>query len=88
MKKNLITVHLIRHATSIHIYHVDGPNFPPSGTVLNATAFQSPVFWKTVLPHQDCIELSPIFPFSGYCKQKKINTTAIATPESIAADST
>ena len=69
-------------------YQCVGPNVEPSGTVLSVTDFQSPVFVNTVFPHQVCILFAPIVPFFGYCRQKKIKMSAIATLESMADERT
>ena len=44
------------------------PNFLPFSSARRGTAFQSAVYWNTVLPHHAWIVSFPIPPFSGYCK--------------------
>ena len=46
----------------------------------------SAVLMPTVLPHQVASVVSPIVPFLGYCRAKKMRMTEIATPESRPAD--
>ena len=67
---------------------VAGPNVPFSGGVRSGSAFQSAVFWYTVLPHHVWMLFAPIVPLRGYCRQKKITTTDTATPASRPADRT
>ena len=63
------------------------PN-PVDGITLRATLLKSPVFVKTVLPHQVKMLLSPIVPFFGNSRQKNTRTIPTATPESSAAERT
>ena len=44
------------------------------------------MFALTVLPHQVRMFVSPIVPFAGYCRQKKMTMIEIARPESRPAD--
>ena len=67
-------------------HHEEGPNVSPGFNVLNDVSFQSAVRVYTVLPHHDCIVLDPILLFPGNCNVKKMTITAIATPESSAAE--
>ena len=50
------------------------------------TPAASAVFALTVLPHQVRMFVSPIVPFAGYCRQKKMTMIEIARPESRPAD--
>jgi hypothetical protein len=53
-------------------YHVAGPNHWPSKSDHSGVEFASAVFNITLFPHQVWIEVAPIVPFFGYCRQKKI----------------
>ena len=64
------------------------PNVSPSASWYIGVPFASAVSNGTVLPHQIAILFAPIVPFAGYCRQKKMITTATATPESKAAERT
>jgi len=58
-----------------------GPNVPPLGSGRKGIPFASAVFCQTVLPHH-----FRLIPPLGNWRQKNIKTSAIATPESIAAE--
>ena len=64
------------------------PKCDPFATLSNGVPRPSAVVVNIVFPHQLCIVSSPIFPLSGYCKMKNINTAETATPASRAADRT
>lgn len=63
------------------------PNVSPGLSVYIGVPLASAVPKGTVLPHQFWTP-TPMPPFLGNCKQKKMTTTETATPESKAADST
>jgi len=74
----------LRDTTNI----VTHPKVEPSGNVKSGREFPSAVFKKTLLPHHDWMVFSPIVPFWGYWRQKKIKMMDTAKPESRAAERT
>lgn len=73
-----------------NIYHdpIGGPNVSPSASEMSGVLFPSAVLSHTVLPHHDWMVWSPMLPFCGYCRMKKMRTAETATPESSAAERT
>jgi len=84
----LLKTHVVRQEYTHKNYHVAGPKCWPLVTVLIGVPKASAFFVKTVLPHHVPIFVAPIVLFRGYCRQKKITTIDMATPESRAADKT
>lgn len=58
----------------------------PGAAFRSEVPLASALLKGTVLPHHVASVFTPISPFFGYCRQKKIMTAETATPESSAAD--
>ena len=64
------------------------PNVSPGASEINGIMLPSALLNETVLPHHVWIVFSPMLPFLGYWRMKKIRIAETATPASKAADKT